>query len=685
MPWKNFDYTHYIQNHPLQDGQLLHPLFEAIQNAFQSIDAEPPAKPTIRIVLNRDTSQATIPFPVDGSRIGTAPDIVSIEVIDNGEGFTKLNWGAFETISTSNKKKLGGKGMGRLSYCIPFGKVEFDSTWRDGANLKQRTFTLSHTKHGTSVAKESDARPGSEQHTKVLFLKPIAKFKKKFPKTPDALAKKIVKHFFTRFSVSDVVQVLVEDTWKKETIDVGQLCQSEFILERRSVEIRVQKRNYTLTHVRVKSSAAKRHEVLMCAQGRLVHGQDIGASLMVQKRPVSHDSGVFFYAGILEGDVLEKSLRDDRLSFNLPQYHEVEDLEYEPDGDCPSLDELSNAVARSAEEFLRSYLAPIKDSHIDRVREFCKRNPVFRPVLSACVDDLMRISPYVSDDQLAEEIGKVYYRWKAEAKARFERLTKTGVLNDKDLKAHREKHREALRQMADMAFYDLAQYVVDRKAVIDFLWNRMAADAEGKLKDEDAIHDVFFPRKLSSGDVDWDESNLWLVDERLIHQFYVASDIEWKKHAPINANSNDRPDVAVYHDQAFNGMVAFAEGGISKTAVTLIEFKKPERKHYTNDENPIEQAFRYITEIRSAKARTDDQHRFHAPMEAPIHVFVICHIVEELMPYIDRTSCIPSTDGEGFIIHVPRQNAIIQVMSFEKLIEDAQMRNQAFFRKLGIS
>ena len=71
---------------------------------------------------------------------------------------------------------------------------------------------------------------------------------------------------------------------------------------------------------------------------------------------------------------------------------------------------------------------------------------------------------------------------------------------------------------------------MDCKAVTDFLWDRLKADDNGKFKDENAIHDIFFPRNSTTNDIAWDESNLWLIDERMVFQQFAASDTSLRSH-----------------------------------------------------------------------------------------------------------------------------------------------------------
>ena len=41
-------------------------------------------------------------------------------------------------------------------------------------------------------------------------------------------------------------------------------------------------------------------------------------------------------------------------------------------------------------------------------------------------------------------------------------------------------------------------------------------------------------------------------------------------------------------------------------------------------------------------------------------------------------------DGQGYIGYNKDKNAYIEIKSFKKVVSDAKMRNQIFFKKLGL-
>lgn len=683
MPWRNFHYPHWLNQNRLSERHMLQPLFEAVENAFNSIEESGRTDGSVRIVIHRDLQQKTMRFDESGKRIGVPSAPISIEVIDNGIGFTEENWTAFETIFTPHKENRGGKGMGRLTYLLAFQEADFESCYKEGGKGWRRRFSLKRINVGTSTAKPIEDDSFSDSSTIVRFNRIDQRFVEKFPKRLETIAGRLVVHFFRRLSRDDGPVCTLTDDWDDSQIDLRRFCRENFILEQRSEPIEILARPYTVTHVRAQRRVVDRHEVLFCGNGRVVCSKELPSTYSITRDPLKVNGDEFFYAAFLESPVLDKATRTDRLSLALDE----DDSNRLPDpdaGDSPSIQKLVAEVGERAREFLKDVLDPLEAGHKNRIEEYCKHNVVFRPLLKHKMDALLKIPVGLPDDDFAQAISRVYHIWKADIRSRFQKMAKTVRENTDELQVYREGYQEILRDLSELAFHELAGYVIDRKAVVDFLWSKLAASPNGKFSAEDQIHDIFFPRRVTSEDVAWDESNLWLIDERLAYQQFVASDVELELQGLAGSTSQDRPDLAIYYDRFYDLTFAFAEGDIPFSSVMLIEFKRPERTKYTEKENPVAQVMRYIREIRDKKALTNDRHTFRIPDHAPIHVHVICHIVDELRPYLDQFQYIETPDGQGIVFHAPKLNTMIQFTSFEKLVADARKRNDVFFRKLGI-
>jgi len=97
----------------------------------------------------------------------------------------------------------------------------------------------------------------------------------------------------------------------------------------------------------------------------------------------------------------------------------------------------------------------------------------------------------------------------------------------------------------------LAEYVMRRKAVLD-LFDRLREyeDPEKeKPHREAAMHSLICPMGVDSTKLEFDDHNLWMVDDRLAFFAYFASDKRLKSY--VDSDSIERPDITFFYDTCF--------------------------------------------------------------------------------------------------------------------------------------
>ena len=98
--------------------------------------------------------------------------------------------------------------------------------------------------------------------------------------------------------------------------------------------------------------------------------------------------------------------------------------------------------------------------------------------------------------------------------------------------------------------------------------------------------------RAASDDVPYEQQNLWIIDERLAYHGYLASDLPLHTANVLGNESLSRPDLML-----FDRALTFAEDEAVLNSLVIVEFKKPDRSNYRN-EDPIEQVYRLIREIK---------------------------------------------------------------------------------------
>jgi hypothetical protein len=136
----------------------------------------------------------------------------------------------------------------------------------------------------------------------------------------------------------------------------------------------------------------------------------------------------------------------------------------------------------------------------------------------------------------------------------------------------------------------------------------------------------------------------------------------------------------------FDKAIAFSDTNTTPfTSITIIEFKRPQRNDYSEKENPFNQIADYIRAIKKGKVNYATGMAMPIPPNLPFYCYIICDLKPNLVRWAENIDLQRTPDGLGFFGYRRHFNAYFEVISYEKLISDAEKRNQAFFEKLGLS
>jgi hypothetical protein len=171
--------------------------------------------------------------------------------------------------------------------------------------------------------------------------------------------------------------------------------------------------------------------------------------------------------------------------------------------------------------------------------------------------------------------------------------------------------------------------------------------------------------------------DLWILDERLTFASYFSSDVEFSALSAA-VESEERPDVLIF--DYVHGLRQTEE----PSKILLVEFKRPGRTSYGDDENPQLQVERYIRRLQSGLL-SDVKGR---PIKLNSTTIFYCFIVADIVGKLDEWtySWQRAADGRGRIYR-PNSGFLgsIELVGWDALLDDAKARNQAFFDCAGIS
>lgn len=138
----------------------------------------------------------------------------------------------------------------------------------------------------------------------------------------------------------------------------------------------------------------------------------------------------------------------------------------------------------------------------------------------------------------------------------------------------------------------------------------------------------------------------------------------------------------------YDNPVIFRGENEPSNPITVFELKKPGRDDFVNPsfkEDPVQQIIRYVNNIRKGKYKTPKGRQIRVSENTQFYGYVMCEMTEKVRDWLKlEKNFTPMPDGMGWFTWVGNINLYMEILSWEKILKDAEMRNKIFFHKLGI-
>lgn len=665
-----------VRNTKLAARHALLPLFEAIANSIDSIVELGNLHGRVKITIDRGISL----FGDQPEDSPLLPEIAGFVIEDNGIGFTTKNFASFETLDSLSKQLSGGKGVGRLLWLVAFDQASVDSRFSESGKHWNRRFQFLRSSAGVENAELIEVSGEDvEQATRVRLSGFREKYREIGPKSAKAISRRIIEHFLLHYMLDSVPAIEVHDPSLDVRVDLNDLYREEFIRGTSSRVFEVKGVSFEIRDVLLRASAEAESALHYCANRRVVKSQRLSSMLAHAESAFSVDGEDVYYAGCIMGEYLDDRVDAQRTDFLLDH-----DGELELHGQRLEWEDVVAGAARAVEEYLKSHIDKAREESIARIRQFVEaEEPRYRVLLEHRPELVGSLSGTLSDERLEIELHRALQDWRLEAKrdaAKQLRGVKEGV---EGFSKFKDSVVRALGALQEVAKADLADYVVHRRAVLDFFEQLLGMNDDGKFAKEDALHGLFFPQRTSSDRVDYEDHNLWLIDEALAFHRYLASDLSFESQvgSPLEIEDKRRPDLLIY-----NRRMAFSsEEQRPFSSVVIVEFKRPELNSYSDDRNPVSQVYGYVRELREGRARNADGSRIDR-LGATVPCF--CNIVVSLTPslreQLEDMGFASGPDEQSYFFFNPSLKAYVEVSSYSRVLQNAVRRNKAFFEKLNL-
>ncbi len=658
-----FDIRGQLNSMQLAESKALWPLFEAVVNSIQAIeDSQNKNAGAITIYAKRvNSGQQTM------EQKGPLEKFESFSITDNGTGFDTPNYNSFLTAYSTLKIKKGCKGIGRFLWLKAFNQVEVNSTFQEEGKYFHRGFIFNA--EGINPENNCTDSEAKDTGTTVKLCDFSPTYRNAAPVELDAVARKIIEHCLPFFLSDSCPQITIMDD-DSDPINLNKLFNDNISDSLDQDRFNIEGHDFTIYHLRIPEGVPT-HQLHLCANLQEVATKELKIYIPdLQKKiiPLKEDRG-FFYVGYITSKYLDSIVNTTRTNFEYD----------EKNGQVSLLGVSEDAIIKTAVEFIKGYLADyisdIKKEKQKKIDDFVAYDkPMYRYLLQKRPEVYDEIPAGLKADALDLELHKHVQRWERELKLQGKQLESDvkDAVNTPDSTFH-ERFEQYWAGITELSKTCLAEYVTRRKTILTILEDALTVQDDGKFKKEEAIHSVICPMQHTSDDIQFEEMNLWIVDERLAYHQYLASDKTLKSMPYIESNSRKEPDIAIF-DRAF----AYSDSDEPFSTVTIVEFKKPD-----NDaKNPINQVGEYVDLIRQGRKEKANGNTFSVNDGTLFRCYVICDLTDKMRTHCMNASLSRMPDNMGYTGFNRERNAYFEVISYTKLLADAKRRNQILFDKL---
>lgn len=464
------------------------------------------------------------------------PFLDTIEIVDDGEGFTRENIEAFDEVCTPHKAALGGKGVGRLAFLKYAKRVTVESC--TGTEFVQFQFDS-----GFSAGKVVPQPRKSQNETRITISSPRQQVYTQVRKLVESLCDDLRLLLFSKKKQGQSVTIAFTHDSRQpfpthhvySASDVSPIESSTFNLGGENFDCYL-----------FREDGGKGVVAMLCADNDCVE------EYVISKRFDASRHMVF-----VSSPYLDSRANVERQRFELPKSEADTDL--------------VSGVGREA------LLAGIKSQALSMIRKSSAADlDAYR---ESNIRRLKKYYPFIDIAALggaaamldADEVVRQY---------RVQQAKKEDELID-SLEGRRSVPFDDLSHLAQE---DLARYIVHRALVLESL-SRLPVNAV-----EDAIHKAILPKHSKGEDIR--ENNVWLVDDKFlsyssIHSDEALSRVIAEVDSKYAERQQHRPDIAAFFSR---------NDKAQPNKLVLIEFKKPSADVFENSKSLVQCRY-YASEI----------------------------------------------------------------------------------------
>lgn len=670
VPVKNL-----VETVDLTTEDVLLPMLECVVNSIISLQQSPlPDKEKkIQIHITRGS------YPTN-QLFNDAKTISEFKIIDNGVGFNTRNYSSFKTPFSQVNKEYGCKGIGRFTVLAAYKDFSVESNYKEDGSWYKRVFNFS-TEDEIELVEFS--------------LTDILKFKTtvcignclnqilldRSALTIFQISESIMQHCFIYHLNNSLPRIEVFDTENNTGEVINELFEKISKEKERDFFVGSELFKFYITKT-LKEGNRKNNYLYYCANNRTVgNPKNIRHINSIFSYPISVNGSYYFFDIYLVSDFLNKKVFKTRNGFHILKEREnalfFENLSI-------TFQDIEEQVSSILEKEYDDFVQTAKNKNIEDIKHYItQKAPRYHSFLRR-KEILDSIPPNLSEDKLEEYLYKISYNARRSVENNIEKFIKTKKINEDAINQIKDDIRAKTAYDVD----SLADYMMRRKAIINLFDKFLDADENGDYKLEEDVHNLIFPLGLTNNNLEYENHNLWLLDERFVTYKFIASDKAITSFSQLSSRK-ETDLIMIDNPQMFDNPISFgdkASGDVN--SMVIFEFKRPGEVAHQKNKSDYRWEFSELVEpyfeefLYQPIKKNYKGNQITVKETTPKFGFIILDMIPEPLIRYNRNKGWKITPFGTFFKIEAELNLHLEVMTFRQLIDGSKQRHNPFFDKL---
>lgn len=670
VPVKNL-----VETVDLTAEDVLLPMLECVVNSIISLQKSP--LPASEKKIQIQITRGSLPEKLNFDNIKT---ILGYKIIDNGIGFNTNNYKSFQTPFSQVNKDFGCKGIGRFTVLAAYKDFVVDSNYEENATWHNRKFQFSTEKELEIIEFDNSE---VQQWKTIIDIKNCTNhiLIEKSALSLLQISESIMQHCFIYYLNNSLPRIEVIDLENNEIEVINELFEKVSKEKERDFKLKGEDFKFYITKT-LKEGNRKNNYLYYCANNRTVgNPKNIKNINSIFSYPIQLDNEYYFFDIYVVSDFLNKKVFKTRNGFNIPK--ERENLLFSDDNTI-TFQDIEEQISSILESEYDSFVKTAKQKNIENVKSYiAHKAPRFNSFLKN-PEILNSIPPNLSEDKLEEHLYRISFNARRNVENNIEKFIKTKEVNE-------EAIGQIINDIKAKTAYDvdnLADYMMRRKAIINLFDKFLDADENGDYKLEEDVHNLIFPLGLTNNDLDYENHNLWILDERFISYKFIASD----KSITSFSQTKSRKEtdlILIDNPEMFNNPISFGDKASGEVnSMVIFEFKRPGDVAHQKNKTDYRWEFSELVEpyfeefIYQPIKKNYKGNQVILKETTPKFGYIILDFIPEPLARYNKNKGWKSTPFGTYFKIEAELNLHLEVMTFRQLLEASKQRHNPFFDKL---